>query len=144
MTPRGALVFFTDENTLGMGKLLRNRGRDDILYPGHEGLPEIPLGTSDLVWLPVVGARSLIVITRDRRIRTRPAELDLYHEHGIRSVWLGAKKDLRPQDQVDLFLRHEARLRREIIKRGRGPWALTMSVNGIRPLQLRRRPGDAS
>lgn len=109
MTTRGALVYFTDENTLGLGKLLRRSGRDDILYPGHEDLPEIPLGA---------------------------------HEHGIRSVWLGAKRDLRPTDQVDLFLRHETRLQREITKRGPGPWALTMSLNGLRPLPLRPRPDE--
>lgn len=41
---RGAPVYFTDENTLGLGKLLRRQGRNDVLYPGHEGLPEVPLG----------------------------------------------------------------------------------------------------
>lgn len=37
-------VYFTDENTLGLGKLLRRGGRDDVLYPGHEDLPEVSLG----------------------------------------------------------------------------------------------------
>lgn len=35
--------YFTDENALGIGKLLRRSGRDDVLYPGHEALPEVPL-----------------------------------------------------------------------------------------------------
>jgi hypothetical protein len=35
--------------------------------------------------MPVVGRLALIVITRDRRIRTRPAELRAYWECGIRS-----------------------------------------------------------
>lgn len=38
-------VYFTDENTLGLGKLLHRSGRDDVLYPGHEYLPEIPRET---------------------------------------------------------------------------------------------------
>jgi hypothetical protein len=133
-------VYFTDENTLGLGKLLRRSGRDDILYPGHIELPEVPLGTLDLDWMPVVAERNLVVLTRDRRIRTRPAELRVYSELGIRSVWLGAKQDLGPRDQVELFLKHEARLQREIIKRGAGPWALAMSASGVRPLNLRGRP----
>lgn len=29
-----APVYFTDENTLGLGKLLQRRGREDIRYPG--------------------------------------------------------------------------------------------------------------
>jgi PIN like domain len=65
-------VYFTDENTLGLGKHLRRSGRDDVLYPGHEDLPEVPLGTLDLDWMPIVAEWDLIVVTRDRRIRTRP------------------------------------------------------------------------
>lgn len=130
-------VYFTDENTLGLGKLLRRHGRDDVLYPGHEDLLEIPLGTLDVDWMPIVQQRDLVVLTRDRRIRTRPAELRVYWEHGIRSVWMGGKQDLGPQQQLSLFLEHEDRLRREIIKRGPGPWALTMSPSGIRPLYLK-------
>ncbi|WP_397219002.1 PIN-like domain-containing protein [Nocardioides terrisoli] len=71
-------VYFTDENTLGLGKLLRRAGRDDVIYPGHEDLPEVPVGTPDLDWMPVVAYRQLIVVTRDRRIRTRPVELRAY------------------------------------------------------------------
>ncbi|MDX2970839.1 hypothetical protein PWY87_32095 [Kribbella solani] len=130
-------VYFTDENTLGLGKLRCRSGRDDVVYPGHEELAEVPLGTLDLDWMPVVAHRGLVVLTRDRRIRTRPAELRAYSEFGIRSVWIGAKQDLGPRDQFELFLQHEARLQREIIKRGAGPWALAMSTSGVRPLHLR-------
>jgi hypothetical protein len=80
------------------------------VYPGHEDLPEVQLETPDLNWMPEVANRGLIALTRDRRIRTRPAELRIYVEHGIRSVWLGTKKDLGPHEQLALFLKHEARL----------------------------------
>jgi hypothetical protein len=130
-------MYFTDENTLGLGKLLRRAGRDDVLYPGHEDLVDVPLGTPDLDWMPVIARRRLIVVTRDRRIRTRPAELRSYWQHGIRSVWIGAKQDLGPRQQVELFLRHEQRLQRGITKRGPGPWALAMTPTGVRPLALR-------
>ena len=127
-------MYFTDENALGLGKLLERAGSKIVLYPGHQGLPEVPLGTPDLEWIPEVARRELIVLTRDRRMRTRPAELRVYLEHGLRSVWLGAKQDLGPHDQMALFLEHESRLQREIIKRGSGPWALAMSPTGVRPL----------
>jgi hypothetical protein len=106
-------VYFTDENTLGLGKLLARAGREDVVYPGHDALPEIPLGTTDLDWMPVIARRDLVVVTRDRRIRTRPAELRAYWEFGIRSVWLGAKQDMGPRDQAELFLQHEGRLQRD-------------------------------
>lgn len=130
-------VYFTDENTLGLGKLLRRSGRDDVLYPGHEDLPDVPLGTLDVDWMRIVAERGLIVITRDRRIRTRPAELQAYVEYGIRSVWIGAKQDMGPRQQAELFINHEQRLQREVTKRGPGPWALAMSPSGVRPLKLR-------
>ena len=127
-------VYFADENTLGMAKVLRQLDREDVLHPGHPSLPGVPLGTLDLDWMPVVGAAGFIVVTRDRRIRTRPAEVDAYRSHGIRSVWIGAKRDMSPHMQAELFLDHEERLVREIIKRGPGPWALAMTVSGVRPL----------
>jgi len=130
-------VYFTDENTLGLGKLLRRSGRTDVLYPGHEDLPDVPVGTPDLGWMPVLARLELVLVTRDRRIRSRPAELRAYWEFGIRSVWIGAKRDLAPRDQRDLFLAHEDRLQREVVKRGAGPWALAMSPSGVRPLNLR-------
>lgn len=132
-------MYFTDENALGLGKLLRRSGRSDVLHPGHDDLPEVPLGTYDTDWMPVVAARGLVVITRDRRIRTRPAELGLYRELGLRSVWIGAKQDLQPREQLALFLRHEPRLEREIVKLGGGPWALALGVTGVRPIRLRDR-----
>ena len=135
--PTPGRVYFTDENTLGLGKLLRRSGRTDVLYPGYEDLPDVPAGTPDLEWMPVLARLDLVLVTRDRRIRTRPAELRAYWEFGIRSVWIGAKQDLGPPDQLDLFLAHEERLQREIVKRGAGPWALAMSPSGVRPLHLR-------
>lgn len=130
------VLFFTDENVLGLGKLLARAGRDDVLHPGHPDLPEVPLGALDTEWMPVVGRLGLVVVTRDRRIRTRPAEQAIYREHGIRSVWIGAKQDLLPEDQVRIFLRHESRIRREIFKRGPGPWALALTESGVRPLRF--------
>jgi hypothetical protein len=61
----------------------------------------------------------------------------------VRSVWIGGKRDMSPHDQADIFIQHESRLIREIIERGPGPWALTMTSTGIRPLTLRGNPGIA-
>jgi hypothetical protein len=140
MPAAGATVYFADENALGLGKLLRRSGRTDVVSPGLDELPEIPRGTEDLVWLPIVGDREHFVLTRERRIRSRPAELRAYHEHGVRSVWIGAKTDLGSREQFDMFVRHEARLQREIVKRGPGPWALALTPTGLSPLELRENP----
>lgn len=129
-------MYFADENALGLGKLLRRSGRSDIVYPGHEDFPQVPLGLPDTDWMRIVADSNLVVLTRDRRIRTRPAERRAFHELGMRAVWLGAKRDLSPGDQLEMFLRHENRLRHEIVKRGPGPWGLKMTPSGLRPLRL--------
>ena len=139
MTPATQLAYFADENALGLGKLLTRNGRTDIAYPGHPEIPEVPLGTLDLDWMPAVSARRLIVLTRDRRIRTRPAELAAFREHGIRAVFIGGKRDLGPHDQLTLFLTHETRLHRHSIKLGGGPWALSLTATGVREIPLHDR-----
>lgn len=66
-------VYSTDEKTLVLGKLLRRSGRADVLYPGHDNLPDVPVGTPDLEWMPTLAKLDLVLVTRDRRIRTRRA-----------------------------------------------------------------------
>lgn len=125
--------WFVDENSLGLGKLL-DRVRDDVVHPGHPLVPHLPVGILDVDWMPVVAHAGWVVITRDRRIRTRPAERRIFEEEGLRSVWLAGRMDMRPADQLELVERHWSRLEREMIKRGAGPWALALTANGLRPL----------
>jgi hypothetical protein len=130
-------VYFTDENALGLGKLLHLDGREDVLFPGHASLPEVPLGTPDLEWMPSVARRGLIVMTRERRIRTRPIELAAYRRHGIRSIRIGSKRDQSPAEQREMFMRHEHRIIEEISRLGDGPWALVLTASGVREITLR-------
>lgn len=136
MAPGSEPAYFTDENLLGLGKLLTRWGRTDVVYPGHPGFPEVPLGAPDLDWMPLVAKRGLIVLTRERRIRTRPVELTAYREHGIRSVRVGGKRDLAPTDAVEIFLRHEERILRDATRLGAGPWVLLLTREGVRELRL--------
>ncbi len=64
-----ALRWFADESVLGLGKLLSDV-RDDVIYAGRPDLPEVPLGATDIAWMPVVAARGWVVFRRDRRIHT--------------------------------------------------------------------------
>lgn len=132
---RAHIKYFADENALGLAKLLLQQ-RDDIVHPGHRLVPEVPLGTADLDWLPLVGRMHWIVLSRDRRIRSRPAELRMYWAYGVCSVWIGGKRDSSSQDLAQIFLRHEGRLTQYAIKVGAGPWAVSMTPAGVRPLRL--------
>lgn len=123
---------------MGLAKILqRDHSRDDVVHPGHASFPEIHRGCEDLEWMPIVGRMGLIVLTRDRRIRTRPAELLAYREHGLRSVWIGGRQDHASAQLAAMFIEHEQRLDRWAVKLGPGPWALAMTRSGLRPIRLR-------
>lgn len=67
--------------------------RDDVTVVGE--LAGTAPGDKDEDWIPVVAAAGLVVIGRDKRIRTRPAEFALLRSHGLRYIWLGGKQDER-------------------------------------------------
>lgn len=85
MAPQGPR-YFIDENLLGIGRLLA-QVREDIVFPGHPDLPEIPLQTPDLDWLPLVGSFGWPVIMRDKRIliRTRRPERQALVDNNVKA-----------------------------------------------------------
>jgi hypothetical protein len=110
--------------------------REDVAYPGHPAIPEIVPGALDTEWMPVVARRGWIEFHRDRRIRTRPAELETFRAEGLKAIWFGGSRDLAPRDQVALAIRHWARLEREAQRLGAGPWALNLISNGVHEIRL--------
>ena len=125
--------WFVDENDLLLGRRLAET-RDDVLHPGHPDLPEIPRGTPDDVWLQIVQARELIVITRDKRIRYRPVERLRWIEHGVRGFVLTRAGNLRISEQVALVDTHWNSMERYVAAHAHGPWMLSLTRHGIRPL----------
>lgn len=126
MAPR----WFVDESALGLGKLLA-RIRDDVVYAGHADLPDVPLGTLDVDWMPVIAARGLVAFRRDRRIHTRPVEVRVFAEVGLRTVWLGGKKDMASAGQLNLVVRHWDAIEQQREALGPGPWSITLLGGGL-------------
>lgn len=122
-------MYFVDENMLPIGRAL-DLVRDDVLFPGHQDLPEVPTGTLDEVWLPVIGAKSLVLITRDNQIRSKPGELAAYTTHKVRAFFLTGKKDLTRWERLELLVRQWDRIEKHVAKNGPGPWAMSLTVNG--------------
>ncbi len=110
--------------------------RDDVCFPGHESVPEIPRGTQDSVWLPVVGTRGLVLITRDTAIRHKPGELKLLKDHAVRAVFLTGKQDMTKWDKLSLLVRYWDALERRVRKNGSGPWAISLTTGGFRDIPL--------
>ena len=110
---RHHLRFYVDESALGLGKALE-AARKDTIHAGHKLIPECPLGSLDPDWIPAVAARDLVVIARDRRIRTRPQELERFRVGGLRVFWVAGKKDLSTWDWLVRLARHWETLERTI------------------------------
>ena len=63
--------------------------RDDVLWLEDRFQHD----TKDTDWLPVAGAEGWLVITRDKKIRTRPGERRAILGNGVGCFFLTQKKD---------------------------------------------------
>jgi len=113
--------FFVDENDLALGRSLA-AARRDVVHPGHPRLAQVPLGTPDREWLPVVGGFGLVVITRDKKIRSRPVESRTCHR-GRRSR-LRPDECRRPEHVADADTLGSPMGRDRALPRFVPPWAL--------------------
>jgi hypothetical protein len=84
--------FYVDESATGLG--LAMAAPEVTPHVGHPLIPECPRGALDTEWIPAVAARGLIVITRDKKLRTKPVEIRALWEHWLRVFCIGGKKDL--------------------------------------------------
>ncbi|MGQ0776290.1 MAG: hypothetical protein ACT4NY_17995 [Pseudonocardiales bacterium] len=75
----------------------------------------------DIGWMPIVAERSWVAIRRDRRIHTRPLEVRVFSEVGLRTAWLGGKKDMSSHQQLDLVIRYWQALEDRREELGPGP-----------------------
>lgn len=121
--------FFLDETDLALGRALAT-ARSDVVHPGHTELPEIPEGTLDPDWLPIVSELGLVVITRDKRIRSRSGELLMYKQHGIRGVFLTGKTSQNTWDSLSVLARRWDDIEELIAVRPTGPWAFSATAGG--------------
>ena len=128
--------FFVDESDLALGRSLA-LARRDVLHPGHARLQEVPLGAPDAQWLPIVGGLGLVVITRDKKIRSRPVEAELVLAAGIRGFVLTSAGDLSTWDTLTLLVRRWEAIERHLADNPNGPWLAAVTNQGVRPLNIR-------
>jgi hypothetical protein len=132
---RASLRLFVDESALGLGKTLA-LARRDVIHTGHKLIPEVPLGALDTEWIPEVGTRELVVISRDKRIRTKPAEVELLRDHKMRVFWIAGKKDLSTWDTLVRVVRRWDEIERAIATKGGGPWFVAINESRLTDLAI--------
>jgi hypothetical protein len=126
--------FYVDESALGLGKTLA-AARKDVIHIGHPLIPECPVGTIDPVWMPIVAAKGLVVIIRDK-LRAQEAEREAIREHGLRVFWLGGKKDLSTWGWLGQMMRFWDRIESIIDSRPDGPWLYMITGRGLDEVNL--------
>lgn len=129
------LRFFADESALGVGKALAI-ARTDVVHTGHPLLPEVPYGTSDPVWMPVIARRRLVVICRDARIRRKPAERALLYSEGLRVFWIAGDKDLSNWDNLLRLVRRWNDIEQVLHDRPEGPWFYAVNETGLGEMRV--------
>ena len=132
----GHLRYFFDENTLGIGKIMAI-ARRDCVHTGHALIASLAnYGDQDVDWIPGVTTQGLVVVSRDRRIRTRPAELQKFKECGARGMWFAGKKNLSNWDYLLLVARRWSDVEAFVDSHPTGPWALAINANTVEEIPL--------
>jgi hypothetical protein len=80
--------------------------------------------------LPLIGSAGLVVLTRDKRIRTRPVEREALLDHDVRACFLTSGGNL------DLFTQLRLRLQywddiETLVDTRPGPWLASVTRNGV-------------
>lgn len=127
--------FFSDETDLALARELDQR-YGCVVYPGHVQLPEVPLGTLDPDWLKVVGELSLVVITRDRRIRRKLRERHAWKEHRVRGFVLIGPLSQRTDTSLEVLVGHWDEIMKLVLDGRPGPWMYSVTSQGLRELDL--------
>lgn len=128
--------FFLDETDLLLAKKLAELRPGDVVFPGHRDLPEVPRGALDPDWLPEIGRRALVVITRDRKIRRKPVEQSLWVQYQLRGFVLTGKSSQSTDQSLGVISMQWAKIERQIIVRQDGPWMYALHSGGIREIAL--------
>lgn len=125
--------FVVDENLVALGRALRQLRRREFAVFGDDELAElIPKGALDSEWIPIAGDRGWVVITNDRRVRTRPVESALALRHGLRVVHLhGQVGSQRPWSQAERVLGRWRAVERGLAKKPTGPLWLSARATGV-------------
>ena len=93
-------------------------------------LDHFAMGTADETWLPVVGQREQILITRDDSIRWRPAQLAALRRYKVGAFFLGGKNRSRC-DLIRQIVRNWPRIKERAAKEPR-PFAFRIPPTGTK------------
>ena len=118
------MKFFIDNNlSIQMARGMEGFG-EEVMHLQDE----FPQGTPDEQWLQYVGDNDLILVTRDREIRRRPAELKALKDHKVGVFFLGGKNRGRCE-LIQQLVRNWPRMK-AVAAKARKPFAFVVPPSG--------------
>lgn len=138
----GDVKYVVDENLLSLGNGMVALRRDTARFSRPPVEELLPRGIADPDWIPIVGDRGWVIITNDKRLRTRPAEAKLAIAHKLKVIHLHGDIGNKPawNQLVRLAIRW-ASIENHVERSPDGPWWLSVGRNGVTVLQFA--PGNA-
>lgn len=76
------------------------------------------------------------MISRDRHIRTKPAEIALLRASHLRLFWIAGKKDIGTWDALSRLVRRWDDLESTLQARGMGPWFMAVNERSVTEISL--------
>ena len=120
-----SLTFFLDHQ---IGRYIVAQALRDAGARVEVHLDHFPGNKPDFEWIPVVGKRDWVLITKDRNIRRNPLERAAYEAAKLRGFVIAAG-GMGGKELSELLVRHLSGMARRVAGR-RGPLLFTISRGG--------------
>lgn len=131
------VAYVVDENLLRLGNGLIAVRRDTARFSRPPVDELLPQGITDPEWIPIVGGRGWVVITTDRRLRTKPQEAELAITHKLKVIHL--QGDVGKRSAWEQLVRVAVRwssVEEQVAKAPEGPWWLSLRRDGARVMSF--------
>lgn len=129
--------YVVDENLLSLGNGMAALRRDTARFSRPPVDELLPRGINDPDWIPIVGDRGWVIVTSDKRLRTRPLEAELAIAHKLKVVHLHGNIGTKPAwDQMVRIATRWSSIQNHVNRTPDGPWWLSVRRNGVAVMQF--------
>jgi PIN like domain len=134
--------FVIDENLLSLGNGMVALRRDTARFSRQPVEELLPSGIPDPQWIPIVGDHGWVIITNDKRLRTRPGEAELAIAHKLKVIHLHGDIGNKPAwAQMVRLATRWASIENHMERAPDGPWWFSVRRNGVAAMPFA--PGNA-
>lgn len=136
MTTYDDIRFVIDENLLRLAKGVAHIRRDTAVFSSPPVEELLPTGILVTDWVPLVGERGWVVITSDRRLRTRPDEARFAVTHKLKVVHLYGLGERSAWEQLVRMAVRWGDIEKQVEFDPEGPWWLSLRPKGVRVMRF--------